>query len=145
MGKQAKGTESVSLVDVLRHATSTDLDEIRETVAELESELATYVADKTREIGALKAAAKLLSVRLNGKPPRQPRGAKAGKATGGGGREDDDDPTSLRCQIYDAIAEDGPQTIVELCDRLHRTTQAVAMSVSRCPWLVRRGDEVSHA
>ncbi len=145
MGKQAKGMgDAVSLVDVLRTATAADLQEITAAVAALETDLAALVADRSREIDALKAAAKMLSIRINGKPPRQPRGAKAAKAAGGG-RDSDDDPTSLRCRIYDAIAEDGPLTIVDLCDRLHRTTQAVAMCVSRCQWLVRTGDEVSHA
>lgn len=153
MGKQqAKDKDAVSLVDVLRTATATDMEEIQETVASLETDLAELVADKTREIDALRAAAKMLSIRINGKPPRQPRGSKAaakaaqaadtGAEPGGHPRDSDDDPTSLRCQIYDAIVADGPHTIVDLCDRLSRTTQTVAMSVSRCPWFVRTGDEV---
>lgn len=85
MGKQAKNKDAVSLVDVLRTATEQDLQEITDTVASLETDLAALVADRSREIDALKAAAKMLSIRINGKPPRQPRSSKAAKAAAGGG------------------------------------------------------------
>lgn len=148
MGKQAKDKDAVSLVDVLRTATAADLQEITDAVTTLETDLAALVADKSREIDALKAAAKMLSIRINGKPPRQPRGAKAAKAakeTGATGRESEEDGDKLKCRIFDLIAEDGPQTIVELATALDRTKQAVAMCVSTCDWFVRTGDEVSNA
>ncbi len=55
-----------SLVDVLLGATAADLESIQATVAELERELAELVTDKSRQIDSLKAAAKLLGVRLHG-------------------------------------------------------------------------------
>jgi len=144
MGK-AKDKDAVSLVDVLRTATAADLQEITDAVAALETDLVALVADRSREIDALKAAAKMLSIRINGKPPRQPRGSKAAKETGATGRESEEDGDKLKCRIFDLIAEDGPQTIVELATALDRTKQAVAMCVSTCDWFVRTGDEVSNA
>ncbi len=69
-------TAQPSLVDLLKKATAADLADIDQQIAAKQAELDEATKLIGGELDALKVIRKVLDVKINGKPARQPRGAK---------------------------------------------------------------------
>jgi hypothetical protein len=75
-------TTQPSLVELLKKATASDLSDIDAQITEKQAELDEATKRIGGELDALKVIRKVLDVKINGKPPRAPKGSKnAAKAT----------------------------------------------------------------
>jgi hypothetical protein len=99
------------LLTAIQKATTSDLESIRARIDALSGEL-----------DSLRAAARIVEIRLNGKPAKKPRPKKLGVKG------------ELKEAIYDCIAENGPGTAEHIALKIGSTTQAVAVCVARSDW-----------
>ena len=67
----AKKSAATELIACLARACADDLGVVDATIAKLEAELATLVADKKKAIDSLRAVRKTIDLAVNGKPARK--------------------------------------------------------------------------
>lgn len=103
--------QAAGLLEALKAAGQSDLDQIRGRIAEL-----------TKELEALKAAEKLLDVRINGKPEKVKRSPAGPK---------------LAERVYELIAKAGPGTVQQIALKLSTTPAAIGMCVARSNWFTK--------
>jgi hypothetical protein len=139
------------IVETLTSATEDDLAAIQSAIAELETELNATISEKRKTIDALSAIAKVIDLRLHGKPARkkmQRRSKSAPPVPGESQAVDelDEAPRKLRDDIYDLIFKEGPMPLPAIAASLNVAPQAVSMSIRKTPeWFATRNGEVAIA
>lgn len=141
-------TPTIPIVEAIASAGEADLLALREQITAQEQSLAQWVADKQRSIDTLRAAARLIEIRLHGNPMRakktkkkaspgdatqQP--AQASEADDGG--RDRHEYSELANAIYDLLAKEGAMPVPAIAARLGRAPAAVGSCASRCDWFER--------
>ncbi len=102
--------KEMDLVEAIKTATPEQLASVRARMAEL-----------TREIEALRAVERVLSLRIEGKPERRPR-------------EPRESGAKLADRIYECITVNGPGKVEDIARKIGEKEQAVRMSIQRSDW-----------
>jgi hypothetical protein len=151
--------KSCPVLEALQAATEDDLVVIDTRIRDLEDELEKTTDRVKCEVASLRAARRLIELRLYGEPSKQPRGPRqpvAGNGSTNGGRAirgnrrafveqhtEADDHDRLSVRVVKLIQAQGPMAIQVIANRLEEPLQAVAVAVVHCAKLKRDGDKVS--
>jgi hypothetical protein len=144
----ATKTSQPTLLDLMARATAADLAEIDQQIAAKETELAEAEKRIGGELDALKQLRKVVDVKLNGKPARKKpeRKAKAGVSAASSGNGHAGNGAGPINRLNDGLAGDivaciklhGAAFPAAIGRKLDRTEQAVNMSVTKRPDLLKR-------
>lgn len=135
-GKAHTKTVATSIIEQLAHAGADDLTQLETIVASQEAELAELVAERRKSIDALLALAKILSLKINGKPPRKKPVRKVKPMSGGkqdeGGESQGDGLAPAGAQrILDCIMSHGPGTPADIARKIGKTEQQINMCLAK--------------
>lgn len=124
-------TVATSIIEQLASAGADDLTQLQTIIATQEAELAELVSERRKGIDSLLALAKILSLKIHGKPPRKQHPKKAKPMSGA--KSDDGDGEKLTPEtaqrILDCIMTHGPGTPADIARKLGKSELQVKMSI----------------
>lgn len=134
------------LLSAIADADQSDLDELNREIEQAESELEREIAKLKGRIESLKAAHRLIDLKLNGKKPRAKPQRRSAATTSPASADqqaaarNDVDPESLASQIFDLITREGSLPPNVLASMLKRSVQGINMAITKSGWFTRGQD-----
>ena len=127
------------ILSAIADADQSDLDELSQEIQRAEAEFEAEVSRLRGHIDSLKAAHKLIDVKLNGKKPRAEPQRKTAKPDSTQVSEASS-VESLADKIYDLITREGSLPPNVIASMLGRSVQGVNMAITKSGWFTRGAD-----
>lgn len=134
----SKRTEEPDLIDLLAKASEADLAKLDTRITDKQAELDAITMRIGGELSALQSLRKVLDIKLHGKPARKKPERKAKAASATTATVEHGAPTGLAADIVACIQVHGPAFPAAIGRKLDRTEQAINMSVTKRPDLLKR-------
>lgn len=129
----AKQEKPLDLVAILASAGQQELDDVRQRIDAIQTELHDFFIARKSELDSLKMVEKLLDRKLHPREKTQ-RVAKP-KAERGSG-------TVTQKAVFDLLTSEGSMPLPAIAARLGKSESGVAISLGQCNWFRRENGEV---